>query len=219
MKGLGRNIRFMTRKLNEILFSMLFMMVVMAFVMGIVFGEMEATFLSLMPMCIFMPILMVLMMNSMNGADFYLLTAISMGATRKHSSMGSVISQHIFLLEMGGVLWICALLVEENEMMQVVRSCPWGSIGILLLVSGLGIFCSIVSLQFGKIYGALMMTVFMIGIIFLAIIVEGVPGIEINAETLKTWNTPISVLIGLAVDLIASFLYCRVLGKVDLKLA
>ena len=77
----------------------------------------------------------------------------------------------------------------------------------------------VLSLQFGKIYGALMVMVFMIGIIFLAIIVEGVPGIEINAETFKTWNTPISVLIGLAVDLIASFLYCRVLGKVDLKLA
>lgn len=219
MKGLGRNIRFMTRKQNEMLFTTLLMMVLTVFVLGISLGEMGGAFLAFMPMCILMPMLMFLVMNSMSGADLYLLTAISMGATRKHSSMGAVIAQHIVLLEMGIFLGICAILIEENEMMQVVRNCPLGTTGILLLLLGLGTFCSIVSLQFGKMYGAIMLLLLMVGTILVVVIWGAVIGIEMDAETLRIWNTPIPVLIGLAVDMIASFLYCRVLGKVDLKLA
>lgn len=219
MSGLGRNIRFMIRMQNEVFFTMLLIMGGTHIFMGIILGEMGAAFLAFVPMCILMPILMFLVMNSMAGADLYLLVAISLGATRKHSSMGSVIAQHIVLSETGLLLGICALLIEENSIMQMVRNCPLGTIGILLLLSGLGIFCSVVGLQFGKIYGGIMLLVFIIGIILTVVIGTAVLGIEMNAETLKMWNTPISVLVGLAVDLIASFLYCKVIGKVDLKLA
>lgn len=219
MKGLGRNIRFITWRLNELFFTMLFVFGLTILLFGIMEGDIGGAFILFLPSYIIMMIFMTVMMNSISGGDLYLLTAVSMGATRKQSSIGSIIAQHIVLLEMGILLGACALLFEENGIMQMVRSYPLGTIGGGLWVFGLGILISAVSVQYGKMYGVLVFLVITICTVLAVVLLGVVTGVEINAKIFEAMNAPIPILVGLAVDLVASYIYCRVIRKVDLKLA
>lgn len=138
------------------------------------------------------------------------------GSSRSPAALGMFFSHHIVVLEQLIILLVVATLVENNESMEIVRTCPLGIIAVFLLLLGSGYLVNAISLSGHKVCaGILEYTLACVFVILVVCIDVAFPG-QISAEML---NNIWILLTGLVVDFIGTVVYFKTVMKADLKLA
>ena len=218
MKGIGRNIKYVSGTLLNLLFCMyLTWIVVMVLFSFMVENPLEVfmrdvTFSAML-------ITFVLLVSSVASAENFSYNMVFLGSARKPVALSVLISTHTFqALQM--VILFCVVMLFGNSMgAEFLKICPLGALALWLLMNGIGYFFVVLALRGHKV------CVGILGFIlaFIAIIVMVAICAEIsrtsNMNFLIPFNSIWSLLTGLCVDLIGAFSYYKTVTKVDLKLA
>ncbi len=218
MKGLGRNVKLLIGWVHEVqIVVYLILFLVLAF-LGI--GDKEALPImveQIPSLLLFVMFMVVLIVISMGEGDYTML--VYFGSSRRLAAWGILFSQCIFLLEQLVILFVAAVLVENNVCMEIVRACPLGIIAVLLLIVGSGHFINAISLSGHKVCAGILAFASVCVPTILVIYMSAVFHAEISAEMLMPYNNIWILLVGLAVDLIGAVVNFKTVLKADLKLA
>ncbi len=216
MRGLGRNIWFQVRTIHKSLLEMVFMVLLYALFMWICVGTEELVVTLLPPGTIILG-LSIILAPTQAGTGLVSI-AIPLGSARKQGGMAVIITQHIFLIEVGILIFLGAVLLKEQQLMQNIKACPWGIVGVALLLMALAFCMNIASLYMETKVGSIL---FVILILLEGAVAFGamICAFAFDIEQIRRVNYPIAAVIALVADVVATYCYYKVIQKVDLKVA
>ena len=110
-------------------------------------------------------------------------------------------------------------MLESSKSMQIVRSCPWGIMALLVLILGVGNIINAFSIKGYKLFAIIAAFVLSVASFVCLIVIMIKSDFGINIEVFRTYNIWWLLLLGVAVDLIGAYFYYKAVTKVDLKLA
>ncbi len=218
MKGLGRNIRFMMGRFHEslILTGVIFLFTFI--VLNIGNEDVVARMKEAGPLY-YLLLMVILILCTIGFGESYLPTIVSVGASRKPTATGMLLSQHIFMLEQLAFLFVVAVLLESSKSMQAVRICPLGTVALLVLILGIGNLFNAIDINGHKLFGVIAGFVLGTSAIVFVLVIAIKCDFNINVEVFRTYNSWWLLLLGLVVDLVGAYFYYKAVTKVDLKLA
>lgn len=215
MKGLGRNVKLLMGWWHQvqIVIYLLFLLILTFFRildkegLPLMVEEIPSFLLYIM----FVVVLIVIGMN----AGYYRIM-VYFGSSRRPAALGMFFSQHMVLLEQLLILFVIAILAENNESMETVRACPLGIIAFFLLLLGSGYLVNAISLSGHKVCAGILACALVVAFVILVVCIDvAFPG-QISAEML---NNVWFLLGGLVADLLGAVVYLKTVMKADLKLA
>ncbi len=215
MKGFRRNVKLLIGWGHEaqiVIYLLLFL--VLAF-----FGIWDIEALPIMveqilSFLLFVMFIVVLIVIGM-GEGYYTML-VYFGSGRRPAALGMFFSQHMVVLEQLFILFVIAILAENNESMETVRACPLGIIAFFLLLLGIGYLVNAISLSGHKVCAGILAYALAVAFVILVICIDvAFPG-QISAEML---NNVWFLLGGLVADLLGAVVYLKTVMKADLKLA
>lgn len=215
MKGLGRNVKLLMgwwHQVQIVIYVLFFL--VLAFLCIL---DKEGLPLMVEQVPSFLLYIMFAVVLIVIGMDAgYYRSMVYFGSSRRPAALGMFFSQHMVVLEQMFILFVIAILAENNESMETVRACPLGIIAFFLLLLGSGYLVNAISLSGHKVCAGILTYVLSFTLVIFVVCVEVAFQVEISAKML---NNVWFLLAGLAVDLIGAAVYLKTVMKADLKLA
>jgi len=215
MKGFGRNVKLLMGWWHQVQIAIyLIFFLVLAF-----FCILDKEGLSLMveqvpSFLLYIMFALILIVIGMDAGYYRII--VYFGSSRRPAALGMFFSQHMVVLEQLFILFVIAILAENNESMETVRACPLGIIAFFLLLLGSGYLVNAISLSGHKVCAGILAYALAVAFVILVVCIDvAFPG-QISAELL---NNAWFLLAGLAVDLIGAVVYLKTVMKADLKLA
>lgn len=217
MKGLGRNIKYASRMLI-ILFSIYLMGILILVLLGLGEKNFVNSVIQMLPVSLmYMPF--ILMLIAVGYAEMFCRHMVFLGSARKPAALAIIISVQVFLLLQMVIFFALTLLAKNSVTSEVVWSCPLGFIAIYLAIMGIGLWLDSLSLSGHYVLAIVFGTLWALVAVVLLGGVSTYIAVDENVELLVIFNSIWLLLAGLAVDLIGTLLYYKVVVKADLKLA
>lgn len=217
MKGLGRNIKYASRMLI-ILFSIYLMGILILVLLGLGEKDFVNSVIQMLPVSLmYMPF--ILMLIAVGYAEMFCRHMVFLGSARRPAALSIIISVQVFLLLQMVIFFALTLLAKNSVTSEVVWSCPLGFIAIYLTIMGIGLWLDSLSLSGHYVLAIVFGTLWALVAVVLLGGVSTYIAVDENVELLVIFNSIWLLLAGLAVDLIGTLLYYKVVVKADLKLA
>lgn len=217
MKGLGRNIKYISSMLLE-LQVVTYLIWILVFVL-LSFGEVEP--LTLLTHAIPVNGLLLsfmLLLICVGFAEYYCRNMVFLGSARKPAALGIIISVQVFMVLQLVILFALSLFARNNFVTEIIWSCPLGIIALSLFIMGIGLL--LVSLSLKGHYVCVAILSFIWAFVGVGLIggISTILTLEKNEALLAPCNSLWVLLVGLAVDAIGVFVYYKTVTKADLKL-
>lgn len=150
MKGFGRSFRYwcyiLERQFLMLVSMMTAIVCLMSFMEG---GDFLEEIKYVFPMYIVLMMFMTAFMNALNGSSIYFPVSISLGATRKASSIAIQIVQHMIMVEYM-IIGVVFLALLNREQLSALTDYALLIIGVVALVLGTANIVTIINYKAGK---------------------------------------------------------------------
>lgn len=217
MRGLGRNVKFMT----EYCFQLLIKSYLLLLFIWVIFGKMKDGIGPFIreeaPFFICWLSVTLVIVCAMSYSDMHFKTMVSQGSARKPAAWGMLLSQYIFLVVQFAFL-VGTTFFSQSNISLAIKKYPLVIITVLFILQGWGILCATLAISEHSAWAAILF----IGIIVACVAAGVLLGIKNdfvwNAELLEPYNNLWLPAIGLAIEIIGACFYLKTAQKVDLKL-
>lgn len=218
MRGLGRNVKFMT----EYCFQLLIKSYLLLLFIWIIFGKMQDGIGPFIkeeaPFFICWLSLALVLICAMSYSDMHFKTMVSQGSARKPAAWGMLLSQYIFLV-IQLVFLLGTTLFSQSNLSLAIKKYPLVIITVLFILQGWGILCATLAISEHSAWSVILF----IGIIVACVVAGVFLGIKNdfvwNEDMLKPYNSLWFFAIGLVIETMGAYFYLKTVQKVDLKLA
>ena len=201
-----------------ILFSIYLMGILILVLLGLGEKDFVNSVIQMLPVSLmYMPF--ILMLIAVGYAEMFCRHMVFLGSARRPAALSIIISVQVFLLLQMVIFFALTLLAKNSVTSEVVWSCPLGFIAIYLTIMGIGLWLDSLSLSGHYVLAIVFGTLWALVAVVLLGGVSTYIAVDENVELLVIFNSIWLLLAGLAVDLIGTLLYYKVVVKADLKLA
>lgn len=218
MKGLGRNVKFMTGCFlkNEIKCYLILAL------MWVVFGKLNdgiGLFINKQaPFYIFWISVTLVLLCAVSDSDRYFKAMVSQGSARKPAALGMLLSQYAFMVVQVVILFVMAMLTDSNWSLAM-KICPIGLIAVMFILQGVGIIYATLSMS-GHNTWAVILILGTIAALVLGGVMLGLKHDFVwSAKMVKPYNNLLFLAPGVVIEIIGLTAYYKTMQKVDLKLA
>lgn len=218
MRGLGRNIKFMT----DFCFQLVIKSYLLLVFIWVLFGKMKdgiGVFINEeAPFFIFWVSVAFVLICAMSYSDMHFKTMVSQGSARKPAALGMLLSQYIFIGMQLVVLFGIALLTTGHWSISI-KNCPLGILAVMFLLQGMGILCATLAMRGHNAWAAMLFIGTIVAFAVAGVMLGLKHDFVWSADMLKPYNSVWFLVMGLVIEIIGAFFYLKTVQKVDLKLA
>lgn len=218
MKGLGRNVKFMTGFFLKLeIKGYLFLAL-----MWVVFGRLNdgiGPFVNEQaPFYIFWISVALVLICAMSHSDMFFKTMVSQGSARKPAALGMLLSQYVIMAMQLVVLFGIALLT--NGIWSItIKMCPLGILAVIFILQGMGILCATLSMSEHNVWAVILFLGTIVAFVLGCVLLGYVHDFVWSAEMVKPYNNLLFLAVGVVLEVIGSVAYYKTMQKVDLRLA
>lgn len=218
MKGLGRNIKYISGTLFYTMFVMYLMWIVYIVLFGFMVENPVEVLMKDVPFSA-MLITFVLLVTSVAFAENFSYNMVSLGSARTPAALSVLVSTHAFQALQMVILFCVVMFFGNSTGAQFLKICPLGVLALWLLMNGIGYFLVVLGLRGHKVCVGILGFILAIIAVMVMVAISAEMSRTLNMDFLIPYNSIWSLLTGICVDLAGAYLYYKTVTKVDLKLA
>lgn len=218
MKGLGRNVKFMTGFFLKLEIKCYLFLALMWVVFGRLNDGIGPFVNEQAPFYIFWISVALVLITAMSHSDVYFKAMVSQGSARKPAALGMLLSQYIFMGMQLVFLFGIAFLTTGIWSISI-KNCPMGILAVMFILQGVGILCAALAMSEHSVWAVILFLGLVLGCVLAGVLLGFKHDFVWSAGMLKPYNSLWFLAVGVVLEVIGSFAYYKTVQKVDLKLA
>ncbi len=218
MKGLGRNVKFMTGFFLKLEIKCYLFLALMWVVFGKLNDGIGPFVNEQAPFYIFWISVALVLICAMSHSDMYFKTMVSQGSARKPAAFGMLLSQYAFVVIQVAILLAVAMLTDSNWSLAI-KICPLGLIAVIFILQGAGIICATLSMSGHNAWAVILFLGTLVAFVLGCVLLGYKHDFVWSAEMVEPYNNLLFLATGVVLEIIGLAVYYKTMQKVDLKLA
>lgn len=222
MKGIGKSLRFYCDSIFQgFIRTLVFVAVFSAVMISMEGGDYKEASSNIVPLYLIIMVVLMNFITAMNCVSVIMPMTVSFGSTRKSSFWGMVISEHLFNIAFLAVVYVCCYFISGDWFNSFLMPFVLSVVGYLVIMISLGNLVGVISLKYGKTKGAVIYVIFILAVVFGAMIfgMSGVYGWFAEGGVLDSiLKGPWILIVGIVTDVVISWFSYFAIRKSDLQI-